>query len=86
MTKKQKETIIKLKEEIVRLKKKNTELRTKKGLKKVIGFPRKKLPARPILMTCQGCGQRIMSNQKHTLEDCKKYSQTKAQTSKPKSI
>ncbi|GAI36125.1 unnamed protein product [marine sediment metagenome] len=75
MTEKQKETICKLRAEIIRLKEKNSKLREKKGLPKVVGAPRIKLPSRGILMNCGECGQRVMSNQPHSLEDCKKYSQ-----------
>lgn len=83
MTEKQKQKILKLKEEIIRLKKKNSELREKKGLPILKGSPRIKLPSRGIVMNCGDCGQRVMSNQPHSIEDCKKYSPFKATTSPP---
>ncbi len=79
MTDKQKQTIVRLREEIIDLKIRNKELRAIKGLPIIKGSPRIKLPSRGIIINCGECGQRVMSNQPHSLEDCKKYSQSKAQ-------
>jgi len=76
MTDKQKQTIIKLKEEVIILKRKNTDLRKKYGLKKLKGYPKEKPTPKIGIIDCQECGQRIVVDQKHTLEDCKKYSQS----------